>query len=262
MTNTILPPPKTHPDTEVDSLTGWMSHLVELRESLVKSALAVLVVFLVLLYWRNDIFTMFSKPMIDSLPEGARMISTEVTSNFFVPLKFVLWVSFVLALPVVLHQVWAFVAPGLYQHEKRLVIPIIASSYVLFLIGSAFAYLFVFPTVFKFMAALTPLGVEMATDIDNYLGFGLTMFLAFGLTFEVPVVVIVLVRLGIVTLPQLRSARPYVIVGAFIVAAVVTPPDVASQLLLAVPLVLLYEVGLFFARWVTPKETSTELSVE
>nr|WP_225972581.1 twin-arginine translocase subunit TatC [Ephemeroptericola cinctiostellae] len=239
-----------------------MSHLVELRERLVKSALAVLVVFLVLLYWRNDIFTMFSKPMIDSLPEGARMISTEVTSNFFVPLKFVLWVSFVLALPVVLHQVWAFVAPGLYQHEKRLVIPIIASSYVLFLIGSTFAYLFVFPTVFKFMAALTPLGVEMATDIDNYLGFGLTMFLAFGLTFEVPVVVIVLVRLGIVTLPQLRSARPYVIVGAFIVAAVVTPPDVASQLLLAVPLVLLYEVGLFFARWVTPKEASTGLSVE
>ena len=262
MTNTILPPPKTPSDTEVDSLTGWMSHLVELRERLVKSALAVLVVFLILLYWRNDIFTMFSKPMIDSLPQGARMISTEVTSNFFVPLKFVLWVSFVLALPVVLHQVWAFVAPGLYQHEKRLVIPIIASSYVLFLIGSAFAYLLVFPTVFKFMAALTPLGVEMATDIDNYLGFGLTMFLAFGLTFEVPVVVIVLVRLGIVTLLQLRSARPYVIVGAFIVAAVVTPPDVASQLLLAVPLVLLYEVGLFFARWVMPKEASTGLTVE
>ena len=195
--------------------------------------------------------------MIDSLPEGARMISTEVTSNFFVPLKFVLWVSFVLALPVVLHQVWAFVAPGLYQYEKKLVIPIIGSSYVLFLVGSAFAYLLVFPTVFKFMAALTPLGVEMATDIDNYLSFGLTMFLAFGLTFEVPVVVIVLVRLGIVTLLQLRDARPYVIVGAFIVAAVVTPPDVASQLLLAVPLVLLYEVGLFFARWVTPQDAST-----
>ncbi|WP_246012063.1 twin-arginine translocase subunit TatC [Hydromonas duriensis] len=235
-----------------------MSHLVELRERLVKSALAVLVIFLVLLYWRNDVFTLFSKPMMDSLPQGARMISTEVTSNFFVPLKFVLWVSFVLALPVVLHQVWAFVAPGLYRHEKQLVVPIIVSSYILFLLGTAFAFFFVFPTVFKFMAALTPLGVEMATDIDNYLGFGLTLFLAFGLTFEVPVVVIVLVRLGMVSLQQLKNARPYVIVGAFVIAAIVTPPDVMSQLLLAVPLVLLYEVGVFFARWVSPKADGSQ----
>lgn len=255
MTKAQLPPPNEQDHEESSSLSSWMSHLIELRERLVKSALAVLVVFLVLLFWRNEIFTLFSKPMIDSLPEGARMISTEVTSNFFVPLKFVLWVSFVLALPVVLHQIWSFIAPGLYKHEKQLVIPIIASSYVLFLLGTAFAYLFVFPTVFQFMAALTPLGVEMATDIDNYLSFGLTMFLAFGLTFEVPIVVIVLVRLGVVTLEQLRTARPYMVVAAFVIAAVVTPPDVTSQLLLAIPLVLLYEVGLFFARWVTPKVT-------
>ena len=261
MSKPNLPPVSTE-STADDALSGWMGHLVELRERLVKSAASDLIVFLALLYWRNDIFTLFSQPMLDSLPQGARMISTEVTSNFFVPLKFVMWVAFVIALPVVLHQLWAFVAPGLYQHEKKLVIPIIGSSYVLFIIGSAFAYLFVFPTVFKFMAALTPLGVEMATDIDNYLSFGLTLFLAFGLTFEVPVVVIVLVRLGIVTTTQLKVARPYVIVGAFVIAAVVTPPDVASQLLLAVPLVILYEVGLFFARWVTPNpQPSDELTV-
>ena len=236
-----------------DNLAGWMSHLVELRSRLVKAALAVLLVFGVLVFWRNDIFALFAQPMLDNLPQGSRMISTEVTSNFFVPLKFVLWVAFVIALPAVLHQVWAFVAPGLYAREKKLVVPIIASSYILFLVGSAFAYFLVFPTVFKFMANLTPLGVEMATDIDAYLSFGLTTFLAFGLTFEVPIVVIVLVRLGFVTLAQLREARPYVIVGAFVIAAVVTPPDVASQLLLAIPLVILYEVGLFLARWFAPR---------
>ena len=236
-----------------DNLAGWMSHLVELRSRLVKAALAVLLVFGVLVFWRNDIFGLFAQPMLDNLPQGSRMISTEVTSNFFVPLKFVLWVAFVIALPAVLHQIWAFIAPGLYAREKKLVVPIIASSYILFLVGSAFAYFLVFPTVFKFMANLTPLGVEMATDIDAYLSFGLTTFLAFGLTFEVPIVVIVLVRLGFVTLAQLRSVRPYAVVGAFVIAAVVTPPDVASQLLLAVPLVILYEVGLFLARWFVPR---------
>ena len=242
------------PDTSNDTnLTGWMTHLIELRSRLMKSALAVLVIFLCLLYWRDDIFGAFAKPMLDNLPAGSRMLSLDVTSNFFVPLKFVMWLAFTLALPVVLHQAWSFIAPGLYQHEKKLVVPIIASSYILFIVGSAFAYFFVFPTVFKLMAALTPIGVEMATDIDKYLSFGLTMFLSFGLTFEVPVVVVVLTRLGIVTLAQLKVARPYVIVGAFAIAAVVTPPDVASQLLLAIPLVLLYELGLFIARWVAPK---------
>lgn len=237
-----------------DALTGWMGHLVELRERLVKSVLAVLVVFLILLYWSDDIFSLFAQPMIRSLPNGARMISTEVTSNFFVPMKFVLWVSFVVALPVVIYQFWSFIAPGLYQKEKKLVVPIVLSSYVLFLVGTAFAYFVVFPSVFSFMAKLTPADVEMATDIDHYLSFGLTTFLAFGLTFEVPVVVIVLVKLGFVTVDQLKASRPYVIVGAFVVAAVVTPPDVASQLLLAIPLVVLYELGLLVSRWVEPRK--------
>lgn len=236
--------------------SGWVGHLVELRERLVKSVLTVFVVFLTLLYWSDDIFRVFAQPMIASLPDGARMISTEVTSNFFVPMKFVLWVSFVLSLPVIIYQVWSFVAPGLYQKEKKLVIPIVSSSYVLFLVGTAFAYFVVFPSVFGFMAKLTPMDVEMATDIDSYLSFGLTTFLAFGLTFEVPVVVIVLVKLGFVTVVQLKISRPYVIVGAFVVAAVVTPPDVASQLLLAVPLVLLYEFGLFVSRWVEPRDVN------
>ena len=161
--------------------------------------------------------------------------------------------AFVIALPVVLYQVWAFVAPGLYAREKKLVVPVVTSSYLLFLIGTAFAYFLVFPTVFHFMAQITPLGVEMATDIDNYLSFGLTMFLAFGLAFEVPVVVVVLVKLGFVSVAQLKNARPYMTVGAFAVSALVTPPDAVSMLLLAVPLVILYEVGVFVARWVAPK---------
>ena len=240
-------------DDEALGLDGWMAHLVELRDRLIRSATAVLIVFVALFYWRNGIFELFSAPMVRSLPEGARMISTEVTSNFFVPIKFVLWVSFVVALPVVLYQIWAFVAPGLYAREKKLVVPVVTSSYILFLIGSAFAYFIVFPTVFKLMASLTPHGVEMATDIDNYLSFGLTMFLAFGLAFEVPVVVVVLVKLGFVSVAQLKNARPYMTVGAFAVSALVTPPDAVSMLLLAVPLVVLYEVGVFVARWVAPK---------
>lgn len=239
-------------DDAAAQLSGWMSHLVELRERLMKSALAVLVVFALLLYWNQEIFHLFARPMIASMPAGSRMISTEVTSNFFVPIKFVLWVAFVLALPVVLYQVWAFIAPGLYANEKKLVVPIVGSAYLLFLVGTAFAYFFVFPTVFHFMAKITPLGVEMATDIDRYLSFGLAMFLAFGLTFEVPIVVVVLVKLGFVSVAQLKNARPYVIVAAFAVAALVTPPDAVSMLLLAIPLVVLYEVGMWVARWIKP----------
>lgn len=243
-------------DEEAHGLEGWMTHLVELRERLIRSATAILLVFVVLFYWRNGIFELFSAPMVRSLPDGARMISTEVTSNFFVPIKFVLWVSFIVALPVVLYQIWAFVAPGLYAREKKLVLPVVSSSYVLFLIGSAFAYFVVFPTVFQLMASLTPHGVEMATDIDRYLSFGLSMFLAFGLAFEVPVVVVVLVKLGFVSLAQLKHARPYMIVGAFAVSALVTPPDAVSMLLLAIPLCLLYEVGIWAARFAVPKDTA------
>lgn len=241
-------------DDEALGLDGWMAHLVELRDRLIRSATAVLIVFVALFYWRNGIFELFSAPMVRSLPEGARMISTEVTSNFFVPIKFVLWVSFVVALPVVLYQIWAFVAPGLYAREKKLVVPVVTSSYLLFLVGSAFAYFIVFPTVFKLMASLTPHGVEMATDIDRYLSFGLTMFLAFGLAFEVPVVVVVLAKLGFVSIQQLKEWRPYMIVGAFAVSALVTPPDAVSMLLLAIPLCLLYEVGIGAARFVAPND--------
>ena len=179
------------------------------------------------------------------------MIATDVTGTFLVPLKVTLMAAFLIALPYVLWQAWAFVAPGLYQHEKRLAAPVIVSSVIFFMIGMAFAYFFVFPVMFSFFANYTPAGVQMMTDIDKYLSFVLAMFLAFGLTFEVPVVVIVLVRLRVVSLEKLRSIRSYVIVGAFVVGAVFTPPDVLSQLMLAVPLWLLFELGLLMARFVT-----------
>ncbi|MBY4898304.1 twin-arginine translocase subunit TatC [Cupriavidus sp. AU9028] len=227
----------------------FISHLVELRERVVKAVAGVILVFVALVYWAPDIFNLFSRPLIESLPSGGRMIVTDVTGSFFVPMKVTMLVAFLIALPWVLYQIWQFVAPGLYQHEKRLIMPLVTSSYLLFLAGVAFAYFLVFPTVFHFMAHYNaPLGAEMSTDIDKYLSFAMTTFLAFGITFEVPVVVIVLVRFGVVELEKLREIRPYVIVGAFIIAAIVTPPDVLSQLLLAVPLILLYELGLVMAK--------------
>ena len=233
----------------------FLSHLFELRDRLIKSIAALLLVFLGLVYWAPDIFHLFAKPLLDALPAGGRMIVTDVTGSFFVPMKVTMLVAFLGALPYIMYQIWAFIAPGLYSHERRLVIPIVTSSYILFVTGMAFAYFLVFPTVFKFMAHYNaPLGAEMATDIDNYLGFAMTTFLAFGITFEVPVVVVVLVKLGLITLRKLKEIRPYVIVGAFIVAAVVTPPDILSQLLLAVPLCILYELGLFVARFYEPKQ--------
>jgi sec-independent protein translocase protein TatC len=197
-------------------------------------------------------------PLLHALPKGATMIATDVTGTFFVPLKVTLMSAFLLALPYVLWQAWAFVAPGLYQHEKRLALPVIVSSFVFFLVGMAFAYFIVFPIAFGFFAAYTPEGVTMMTDIDKYLSFVLTMFIAFGLTFEVPVVVIVLVRMRMVTLEKLRAIRPYVIVGAFVMGAIFTPPDVVSQLLLAVPLWFLYECGILMARFFVPPATEDE----
>jgi sec-independent protein translocase protein TatC len=212
-----------------------------------------------MVYWAPDIFQLLARPLLDVLPKGAHMIVTDVTGSFFVPIKVTLMAAFVLALPVVIYQVWAFVAPGLYQHEKKLVIPLVVSTYTLFLIGMAFAYLLVFPTVFSFMVSYNePLGADMSTDIDKYLSFAMTTFLAFGFTFEVPVVVVVLVRLRMVKLEKLKEIRPYIIVGAFVVAAVVTPPDVLSQLLLAIPLCVLYELGLLIARFYQPKEEGLE----
>jgi sec-independent protein translocase protein TatC len=230
----------------------FISHLIELRARLVRSIVAIGVVLVCLVPWAKDIYALLAAPLLRVLPKGATMIATDVTGTFFVPLKVTLMTAFLAALPYVLWQVWAFVAPGLYQHEKRLAVPVILSSFVFFLIGMAFAYFFVFPIAFGFFAGYAPAGVTMMTDIDKYLSFVLTMFVAFGITFEVPVVVIVLVRMRIVTLEWLRSIRAYVIVGAFIAGAVFTPPDVVSQLLLAVPLWLLYELGMLMARFVVP----------
>ncbi|GAB3630125.1 twin-arginine protein translocation system subunit TatC [Pandoraea terrae] len=228
---------------------SFISHLIELRNRIIRAGAAVIVVFVSLVYWAPDIFRILSRPLMQALPAGGKMIVTDITGSFFVPMKVTMMVAFVIALPIVLYQAWAFVAPGLYQHEKKLVLPLVISSYSLFLLGMAFAYFLVFPTVFHFMAHYNaPLGAEMNTDIDNYLSFVLTMFLCFGVTFEVPVVVVVLARMGIVSIEKLKQIRPYVVVGAFVIAAVVTPPDVLSQLMLAVPLVILYELGVIAAR--------------
>jgi sec-independent protein translocase protein TatC len=200
--------------------------------------------------------------MMRALPEGAHMIATGVVTPFLIPVKVAMMVAFVIALPYVLYQVWAFVAPGLYLHEKKLVLPLVIASTVLFLIGIAFCYFFVFGVVFKFVNSIAPKSISVAPDIENYLNFVMTLFLAFGVTFEVPVAVIVLVRMGMVSIEQLKSFRPYFIVGAFVIAAVVTPPDVLSQCLLAVPLVLLYEAGIIVARMIgrhAPEDRTEQL---
>jgi sec-independent protein translocase protein TatC len=238
---------------------SFLSHLYELRDRVIKSALAIIIIFVCLVYWAPDIFHLFAQPLLEALPVGGKMIVTDVTGSFFVPMKVTMLVAFIIALPVVMYQLWAFIAPGLYMHERKLILPLVVSSYTLFITGMAFAYFLVFPTVFKFMASYNaPLGAEMSTDIDNYLSFAMTTFLAFGITFEVPVVVVVLVRMGMVPLAKLKEIRPYVIVGAFVISAVVTPPDVLSQLLLAVPMTLLYELGLLIARFYIPKPSENE----
>ncbi len=230
---------------------SFISHLVELRDRLLRAVVAVVAIFVCLMPWAGDIYDILAHPMMSALPEGTKMIATGVVTPFFVPMKVTLMVAFVIALPFVLYQAWCFIAPGLYAHEKRLGLPLVVGSTVLFLAGMAFCYFFVFGTVFKFIAQFAPKSITPAPDIEQYLAFVMSMFLAFGITFEVPVIVIVLVKLGIVDVAKLKEARPYVIVGAFVIAAVVTPPDVVSQLMLAVPMCLLYELGIFLSRFVT-----------
>jgi len=241
--------PEAHQET-------FISHLIELRSRLLRSIVAVVIVLLCLFPWAKEIYALLAAPLLRALPLGSTMIATDVTGTFLVPLKVTLMAAFLIALPYVLYQMWAFVAPGLYHHEKRLALPVIVSSVVFFALGMSFAYFVVFPLAFGFFAGYAPSGVQMMTDIDKYLSFVMTMFIAFGITFEVPVVVIVLVRLGVVSLEKLRSIRGYVIVGAFIVGAIFTPPDILSQLMLAVPLWLLYELGLLAARFISvvPKQ--------
>ncbi len=233
-----------------DAPDTFMSHLIELRARLVRAIVAVLAVFVVLFFWSSQIYDLLAAPMISVLPPGAHMIATGVVTPFLVPMKMTLLLSFFVALPYVLYQVWAFVAPGLYEHEKKLVLPLVVLSTSLFFIGVLFCYFFVFRAVFSFVAQWAPASISVAPDIEQYLSFAMTLFLAFGVTFEVPVVVIILVRTGVVTIEQLRAFRGYFYVAAFVIAAVVTPPDVLSQCLLAVPLCLLFEVGLLMARFV------------
>jgi sec-independent protein translocase protein TatC len=225
----------------------FISHLIELRSRIMKAAAAVIIVFVCLMPWAGKIYDVLAYPMMAALPEGSKMIATGVTTPFLIPVKVTLLVAFIIALPLVLYQIWAFVAPGLYSHEKKLVAPLVISSSILFLAGVAFCYFLVFGVVFKFINNFAPQSIAVAPDIESYFSFVLTMFIAFGVTFEVPVVVIVLVRMGLVSVEKLKQIRPYVIVGAFVLAAVVTPPDVMSQMMLAVPLCLLYEAGLLLA---------------
>jgi len=232
----------------------FISHLVELRDRLVKASIGIAIVCAALMAWPgpSHIYDLIAAPMIASMPPGSTMIATGVISPFLVPMKVTLLLSFIVALPWVFYQAWAFVAPGLYAHEKRLVLPLVISSSLLFIAGVAFCYFFVFGRVFHFIGEFAPTSIAVMPDIENYLDFVMSMCLAFGASFEVPVVVVILVRMGIVSLEKLRSVRSYVIVGAFVIAAIVTPPDVVSQLALAIPMCLLYELGIHAARWLVP----------
>ena len=226
---------------------SFISHLIELRDRLLRVVIAFVVVFLGLFHWAQDLYALLAEPMLAVLPKGGQMIATEVITPFMVPIKVAMMTAFLITLPYTLYQVWAFIAPGLYQHEKKLGVPLIIASVVLFLCGMSFAYFLVFPVVFGFVVGVAPVGVAVMTDIGKYLDFVLMMFLAFGVTFEVPIVVILLVKMGMVSVAKLREIRPYVIVGAFVIGAIFTPPDIISQFMLAVPLWLLYEAGILVA---------------
>jgi sec-independent protein translocase protein TatC len=226
----------------------FISHLRELRDRLLRMLVAVGVVFLFLFPFASDLYDLLAYPMMRALPEGTRMIATGVVAPFLIPVKVAAMVAFAVALPYVLYQAWAFVAPGLYAHERRLVLPLVIASTALFFAGVAFCYFFVFGVVFDFVYKIAPASIAVAPDIENYFSFVITLFLAFGVTFEVPIVVLILTRMGVVTVEQLAGIRPYFIVGAFVIAAIVTPPDVISQLLLAIPMCVLYEAGIVAAR--------------
>jgi len=238
------------PDELAGTEAPFVSHLVELRDRLIRALIAVGLVFGVLCFWPGPagLYDLLAAPMLSHLPKDTRLIATDVISPVLVPLKITLMAAFLIALPVVLYQVWAFVAPGLYSHEKKMVLPLVISSTILFVAGVAFCYFLVIPGMAKFIQAFAPTAITAAPDIEKYFGFVLTLFLVFGIAFEVPIAVIVLARMGVVSIEQLRKMRGYFIVGSFIVAAVVTPPDVISQLALAVPMCILYELGIIAAQ--------------
>ncbi|PCS21117.1 twin-arginine translocase subunit TatC [Candidatus Enterovibrio escicola] len=231
-----------------------INHLAEVRDRLLRVLVAIFFVFICLVYFSNDIYTFIAAPLVARLPEGTSMIATDVASPFFTPIKLTLVISVLIVVPVVLYQLWAFIAPGLYKHEKRLVIPLLISSSLLFYFGVSFAYFVVFPLVFYFFTSIAPVDVKIATDIASYLDFILSLFMAFGIAFEIPVCIILLVWRGLVTPDDLKIKRPYIVVVAFVVGMLLTPPDLFSQMLLAIPMCLLFEVGLFFSRFYKPCE--------
>lgn len=235
-----------------------ISHLVELRGRLLRAFAAVLLIFVALVYFANNIYSILAEPLLRQLPEGGTMIATGVATPFLTPMKLTLIVSFFLAIPYVMYQVWAFVAPGLYKHEKKLIAPLVFSSALLFYAGAAFAYFVVFPLAFGFFTKMAPEGVTIATDIASYLDFVLGLFIAFGIAFEIPIATILLCWTGVTTPKDLASKRPYVIVVVFIVGMLLTPPDIISQTLLAIPMWILFEVGVFFARFYTRRDSGDE----
>ena len=241
-----------------DQTQPLVEHLLELRRRLVYAAMGVALCFIAIVPFAQQLYAFVAQPLMSVLPENTSMIATDVVAPFFVPIKVAMMAAFLVTLPNTLYQIWAFVAPALYQNEKRLIAPLILSSVTLFFSGMAVCYFLVFPVMFKFFAGVTPLGVSMATDIDKYLSFILTLFLAFGITFEVPVAVILLNRMGVVPLETLQAARPYIIVISFILAAIFTPPDILSQILLAIPMIVLYELGVLVCRMSGKRENHNE----
>ncbi len=243
-------------DAGVDLQQGIFSHLLELRSRLLKAALSVLVVLAALVPVANRLYTELAAPLVARLPQGAHLIATEVASPFITPLKLAFYTAMFVCMPVIVYQLWAFVSPGLYKREKRLARPLLIAAVSLFYVGCAFAYFLVLPAAFRFLTAVVPSGVEMMTDITHYLDFVLLMFFAFGLCFEVPVAVVVLAALGVVDVHKLRRGRRYAIVGAFAVAAVITPPDIVSMIMLAIPMCLLYELGVLAVGWLLKPDTA------
>ena len=248
-------------NTGNDNAEGSLvSHLVELRDRLVRGLGAVLVVFLALAPFANDLYEVLARPLMSALPEGNSMISTEPHGPFFVPFKFALACAFAVAVPYLLYQIWAFVAPGLYAHEKRLVVPLLLSSSVLFYLGIAFAYFVVFPIIFAFFAGTAPEGVAVMTDINAYLSFVIKLFFAFGVAFEVPVATVLMIRMGVTSADKLKTKRPYIIICAFVMGMLLTPPDIFSQTLLAIPVWLLFEAGLLCSKYMAkPKAESDSI---
>ncbi len=249
-------------NTETDNEQPFMSHLIELRDRILRIVVVVIAIFMVLFFFANDLYQIVSSPLLKQLPEGSTMIATGVAAPFLTPFKLSLVTSIFIAVPYIFYQFWGFVAPGLYKHEKRLALPLIASSVFLFYAGIVFSFYIVFPLMFAFFSATTPEGVAMMTDISQYLDFVLKMFFAFGLAFEVPIVIIVLTVTGATSAEKLAGKRPYVIVGSFVVGMLLTPPDIVSQTLLAIPVWLLFELGVIFSRIIGRKKAEKEADEE